>query len=581
MLNKKISWVTGLLVFAAFFVFLQLTCEYHFYYIEQDQMFRYSTIYVQSKIGSPGGLSLLISYFLLQFFSLKFAGAALVALLLTLITYFTALLMQRMGAKKEFLIISLFPSVFLLFAHFNIYYHLQGTVAYLLMAVTFYVYVLFTNFRKRIVFGAITIPVLFVIGGSVFSLYTAGIILWEILSKNRKWYVSVVFIFIAAVVAFVSINIGIISSYRFALLPDFYFNPLLAPPPHLLMAWIAFLLTLLMTKGFSFYKKPLSSRKNLIVISLQIALLFGVTYKIYQKNFDAQTDRYKRLNYYFYTSQWDKIIELNRHEKTTNYLHLNLLNSALAEKGVLADQLFQFNQNGPYSLVVEGNVPVLLSDVYFTMGDIASSQRYALEAYTSSEDMVNPRMLQRLVQTALIYGTYPVAEKYISLMEQTLMYKKWAKEHRKFLCNDKLVEQDSLLGPKRKGLITEPVLYDTKGITSDLEGIAVANPSDKTAIEYLGLIHLLSKDIESFGGLIKKYYHTDVLPGLPKSFEEALAILMVYDPQNYGNYRVSDQTQLKFADFNKTYNEKQNSNDLSSLMYNLYGKTYWYYYIFK
>lgn len=45
----------------------------------------------------------------------------------------------------------------------------------------------------------------------------------------------------------------------------------------------------------------------------------------------------------------------------------------------------------------------------------------------------NPRMLKRLVQTNLIYGAYPVAEKYIRILENTFYYKDWAKSQRKFL----------------------------------------------------------------------------------------------------------------------------------------------------
>lgn len=579
---KSIKWLFFTLVFILFFVLLQLTCEYHFYYIEQDQLFRFSTRYFNSKISIPGGFSLWISYLILQFFGIKYAGALLLSLLLTSITFFVILIMKRLGSKQTFLLLGLLPSVFLMFAQYNIYYRTQGTVAFLFMVMAFFVYLFFHSPIHRFIYGVITIALLFLVAGPVFSLYTICLLIGELwLSSANKQLTSLLFVVVAGMVAFAAVYYGKMSDYKFALLPDFYYNPLIKAPLYSLFAWLTLLLCVLTAMTSSLIKGPLTSGKKIALLCIQTILLVGVIYQTNKKLYDPQTNKYKQLNYYVYTSQWDKIIELGKKEKTTNYLHLNILNMALAEKGLLADQMFAFNQKGPYSLVVEGKVPVLLSDVYFTMGDIASAQRFAFEAYTSSEDLVNPRMLQRLVQTNLIFGAYPVAEKYIFMLEQSPMYKDWAINQRKFLYNDAAVEQDVLLGSKRRGLPEEASEYDTRGIIIDLEKIAVANPSDKSAIQYLGAIHLLNKDMENFSKLMDKYYGTEVLPSLPKSFQEAVTILRINSPEKYSNYQISEETKLKFADFNKVVAENQHNANVPGLMNSLYGNTYWYYYMFK
>ena len=69
------------------------------------------------------------------------------------------------------------------------------------------------------------------------------------------------------------------------------------------------------------------------------------------------------------------------------------------------------------------------------MGDLSSAQKFAFEGYVSSVDG-NPRLLQRLVQTNILTGAYAVAEKYIRILEQTLFYKEWAAEWRKYLYRD-------------------------------------------------------------------------------------------------------------------------------------------------
>lgn len=84
--------------------------------------------------------------------------------------------------------------------------------------------------------------------------------------------------------------------------------------------------------------------------------------------------------------------------------------------------MFAFDQHGPQGLLASWNktftVSTLLSDAYFTLGEIALSQEMAFEGYVTVIGAGNPRNLQRLVQTNLIYGTYPIAEKYISILEK-------------------------------------------------------------------------------------------------------------------------------------------------------------------
>lgn len=120
-------------------------------------------------------------------------------------------------------------------------------------------------------------------------------------------------------------------------------------------------------------------------------------------------------------------------------------------QGELGDKLFHYPQQGKGGLLPEWNstVPgaIVLSDICYQMGDLSSAQKFAFEGYVSSVDG-NPRLLQRLVQTNILTGAYAVAEKYIRILEQTLFYKEWAAEWRKYLYRDDLVEEEPSLGGK-------------------------------------------------------------------------------------------------------------------------------------
>ncbi len=581
MKNKNLIIVLiSFIVFLLFFIFLQRTCEYHFYYIEQDQMFRFSANYFQDKIVRPGGFALVIAQFLLQFFSIKYLGATILSILLTFIVFVVGGIMKRFESRKEFLILSLIPSVLLMYAQFQFNYQLQGTIAFLLAVVALYTYLMLKNYSIRLITGLVLTVLLFIFAGSVFVLFAVSALLFELLRRNKKWYLSGTFLIVATVVIVFSIRTGMLGEFKFAALPDMYYNNLLKSPPYSIFAWLSMPLCSIVAFVSPYLNNKDSRVKSQVFFSIGFVLIGVFIFTAFEKENNPESTKYKKLDYYSYTSQWDKIIEINK-ERTNNYLHLNILNRALSEKGELADRMFAFNQNGVYSLMVEGNVPALLTDIYFTMGDIATSQRYAFEAYISSQGNENPRMLQRLVQTNLIFGAFPVAEKYISLLEQTLFYKKWASAQRKFLYNDATVESDPLLGNKRKGLHPEGEEYNIFGIERDLEDIAAANPSDKKAIEYLGAIYLLNKDIVKLHDLFDKYYNGKVLQKMPRSFQEAVMIMSVNFPDVLDKYAVSPEVQNGFYGFNKDVTDNQQNYYLKDLIFNKYGNTYWYYYMFK
>jgi hypothetical protein len=270
----------------------------------------------------------------------------------------------------------------------------------------------------------------------------------------------------------------------------------------------------------------------------------------------------------------------------SNYLYKCYLNLALAEKGELADRMFTFDQNGLKGLVLPKNrvthISVMLSDIYFSMGHIALSQQMAFEANMSMQGDGNPRMYRRLIQTNLIMGAYPVAEKYIALLEKTRYYSAWATEQRRFLWNDSAVEADPTLGIKRKCIPAQNALAEMNGLDFDLRQIAQQAPTHRASIQYAGAMYLLDKRMPEFKEFVETTYGTEALPVLPKSFQEAVIILSEQDPEYWAQFHVSESTMQRYADFRQKVLANRNSaSSLPALMQQRFGDTYWYYFMFK
>ena len=574
-----------LIVFGALFAFLQMCFEYHFYYIEQSQLFLFSEAYIRNKLLLPGGFSMLVAEFLVQFFIRPYVGALVTAVLLTGVGVCTAGIVKRIAPGSGLFILYVLPMLALLFMHFDFNYRVQGTVCYLMMMALLCGYMRIRNDLFRLVAGCVLVPVLFWLAGSITVLFAGMVCLFEGLRKTPKWYISLIGVAEVLLLGVGTVYFSLMGEYRWVFGPDLYYHYTLHPKEIIYYSWICLPLVFLIA-FFVRNKNSLSGKKLFAGISCiaQLAMIAAVLWWGMPKYSDAKTLKLKKLDYFARTEQWDKTIEECK-GKLTNFLYMCHLNMALANKGELSDKMFNFDQRGPQGLLVQWNksenISCMLSDIYFTMGATASSQEMAFEGYVSAMEDGNPRMLKRLVQTNLIYGTYPVAEKYISILEKTYAYRDWAQSQRKYLYNDEVVESDPILGTRRRMLPDRNSLAMIKGLAGDLALFLEKGPANSAALQYLGAMYLLAKDLEGFKALVEKYYGTEFLPVLPVHFQEAVIVMSEKEPDYWKRFNVSETIVARFTDYKKQVLANRNNSAIAGLLNRSYGNTYWFYFMFK
>lgn len=574
-----------LIVFGALFAFLQMCFEYHFYYIEQSQLFLFSEAYIRNKLLLPGGFSMLVAEFLVQFFIRPYVGALVTAVLLTGVGVCTAGIVKRIAPVSGLFILYVLPMLALLFMHFDFNYRVQGTVCYLMMMALLCGYMRIRNDLFRLVAGCVLVPVLFWLAGSITVLFAGMVCLFEGLRKTPKWYISLIGVAEVLLLGVGTVYFSLMGEYRWVFGPDLYYHYTLHPKEIIYYSWICLPLVFLVA-FFIRNKNSLSGKKWRAGISCiaQLAMIAAVLWWGMPKYSDAKTLKLKKLDYFARTEQWDKTIEECK-GKLTNFLYMCHLNMALANKGELSDKMFNFDQRGPQGSLVQWNksenISCMLSDIYFTMGATASSQEMAFEGYVSAMEDGNPRMLKRLVQTNLIYGTYPVAEKYISILEKTYAYRDWAQSQRKYLYNDEVVESDPILGTRRRMLPDRNSLAMIKGLAGDLALFLEKGPANSAALQYLGAMYLLAKDLEGFKALVEKYYGTEFLPVLPVHFQEAVIVMSEKEPDYWKRFNVSETIVARFTDYKKQVLANRNNSAIAGLLNRSYGNTYWFYFMFK
>lgn len=569
------------LVCCGTFIFLRHNFSFLFYYSEQLQLFLFTKQYANVVIFHPGGLSLYLSRFLVQFFIYPEMGALLTTLLLVGTGFLVQQILSRISSCFMWGVLSLLPSFALLIMHLDINYLLQGTVSFLLMSLAGFIYTRIKSVERRIPTGALLIPLLFFTAGPVCVLFALFAFLWEFIHRQGLWFLSLLYMAEIVLIGVGGLYFSWEGELRMLLLPDDYLDPLVNDSK-VYYSWYAFLLIIGIVYLFRNLKEPEGWKGRLYFFSRFVVLAALAVFTMH--NFVNKVMLYNmEQDYYLRNEQWDQIINTYRGE-AGNVQAMNILNLALAKKGQLGNDMFNYDQQGWRSLITEwdSSVPeaIELSDIFYEIGDIASAQKFAFEGFVSSNAEGNPRLLKLLVKTNLITGAYPVAEKYIVLLEQTLYYKDWARIQRRFLYNDTAVEQNLELGGKRLGFCNERFAVSSS-VINNLEQLARNNPDNRMAMSYLVAFTLVNKDLKRFRYLLETYYKTKLWPELSLSHQEAVTILEPETPSYWIHHGVSLKVEQRFGAFTQDALEKRDQINYQEEMASVYGSTYWYYFTIK
>jgi len=571
-----------IVVFSGFFVLLQLAYSYNFFYAEQMQLFLFSSSYAWDTLMQPGGLALYLARFIVQLWYIPYAGALCVALLLTLTVFLTRKILDKITDTTLNFILSVIPSCLLILLHTDISYSVQGTVALILMLCMLLLSFRFvSNNVFQSLIGLVGFALLFFTTGSVAMLF-AVLYLLIVFLKSKNFITTLITTVLSAMAAFMagylSLKLAWQGDLRLVLSPDAYYDPLLNNKL-LLWSWLSFPAVMLAAFLFKVLKP---FKKNIIHILTALQVVLFILFLVHTKVKDRKLFPLMAYQDYLLRNyQWDEIIETFP-DKHNNQM-MNVLCLALAQKGLLGDRLFAYAPQGAPSVLetwdnTQQNA-MTLSDIYFHIGDIGTAQKFAMEGMTSSLQNGNTRLLQRLVETNLIFGEYEVAEKYIRMMEGTLFYRKKGHEYRALLRNDRAVERDFLLGVKRKALFSDKGIAVFNTVRETFEQLAFNNPSCTLPMQYLLALTLAGKDLKTFRSLIEKYFRTPLLPTLSNNQQEAVIALEQNNPVFWIKNGVTTKTEQRFRAFDRDMNN-QNVKDFVDKMQSAHGDTYWFYLVF-
>ena len=501
---------------------------------EQYQMFLFDTGYFLERIVLPGGLADYISEFLVQFYYMPVLGGAFIGLLLIGIQTAVWGLMKQYGAKHDFpgYLLSFLPSIALWCAMGDQNILLSFVVALFGALVIGWIHNRFHNRLVKVVFELVSTALVYWFLGPVVFLYAALMIGDTLKNAKQKGNVFSGIGYSAGIliltVAWILLTTQTLQYplYRiFAGLNYYRYPGAISPLPFVVMVWAVVIPFLGMIPCHRKSLQKLQQSKVVIVLSYVLVIVaswFGI-----KASFDEMT--YELIDYDFLvrTEQWDKIIEKAEKKQATTPLSVSCVNLALSQKGVLADRLFEFYQNGGEGLFPTFTrdmiSPVSTAEIFFRLGMVNDAERYMFEAQEAIPNYrKSARLTRRIIECEIINGNYKVAAKLLRRLQKTLFYSNWANQTMALLGNEKAINRHPVYGKLSKYREKkQDFLFSDREMDQMLGLLFLNDNHNKMAYEYLMCYELLQRDMEKF----MQYYPLGRFVGydhIPRSFQEIL-----------------------------------------------------------
>ena len=501
---------------------------------EQYQMFLFDIGYFLERIVLPGGLADYISEFFVQFYYMPVLGGTIIALLLMSIQAISWGLMKQYGMKAVFpgYLLSFVPSIVLWCAMGDQNLLLSFVVALSGALLMGWIHNRFHNRLVKVVFELVSTALVYWFLGPVVFLY-AALMIGDTLMKGKQnghilsslGYSACLLILTVAWILLTTQSLQYPLYRIFSGLNYYRYPGTVSPLPLGVMIWTVVVVFFGMVPDGHAWIKKLQQSKVVMVLAYVLVIVaswFGI-----KASFDEMT--YDLIDYDFLvrTEQWDKIIEKAEKKPATTPLSVSCVNLALSQKGMLADRLFEFYQNGGEGLFPTFTrdmiSPVSTAEIFFRLGMVNDAERYMFEAQEAIPNYrKSARLTRRIIECEIINGNYQVAAKLLRRLQKTLFYSNWANQTMALLGNEKTINQHPIYGKLRKYREKkQDFLFSDREMDQMLGLLFLNDNHNRMAYEYLMCYELLQRDLEKF----VQYYPLGRFVGydhIPRSFQEIL-----------------------------------------------------------
>lgn len=453
------------------FIFFQTQFPYHFYYLEQNQIFLLSNAYMVSYFAKPAWMACLLGDYLTQFYYFMYAGATILIISLLVFGDVLCRSLKRVlchggmaGGRASWVAFALAVVA-------------MSVVAYFSLSVTFRLSTVIALAGGTAMWWLMNM----VVPCRHFGLRVCAVLVSGILAHWMFGVGFFIFTFLEAVSALAGLAGRQLSHLRAGILV------------------VATLLPTLFTMA--------SFSTSLYSLNTDDALLYPGVGNCVSYNDARMMERALAYDNNYYFGKYNNVIKMYEAEKDPSEEMSFFYCLSLEQTGQLASKITSLkNPNLGTFLKISEDTPLfqikMINELYFLLGDMTYTERAALLANTFSPDCRNVRMTKRLAEANLISGDIAAAMKYLRILSKTLVYRQWAKDH-----------TPGTMSPKVKAEIERKQHFvntsDNIRIGDDcyviLTQLLDSNPNNIAALDYLLCSDMLSHQRDVFIRDYEKY----------------------------------------------------------------------------
>jgi hypothetical protein len=414
---------------------------------------------------------------------------------------------------------------------------------------------------RRLAYTLAIIPVfLFSGAAATFCLYAACMFYELLYAKDNwkystpLWMIAVIFLPFGWQAIYLTSNEGLFD-LLFAKVEGIKYVPLL----------------LLAFTPFCIFVFGLAARKQLFVKAFRkifsvifILLLTGCGYYLFSKTVNRLEEQKFGMNIATSQNNWDQVLKISEQVKHPDQQTVFFTNLALSMKGELPQKMFLYPQTDEFGLLIIRITDEFYlrygSDFYYHIGILNEAIRWIFDAYIMHRNGMNYHALTRLAKWNHENGYKTVASKYFDILDETLMYRSWAKQQRK-----------APVPQREKSAFTQIEHYiGGREPIYDLAYHYENNPQNHLTLDYLLCCLLLKNDLEKFMNVFVSFYPSS--SKIPMAYQEALLALASLDKIDIRNYQIDKNNEDRFRSFTNLVN-KGNVKELKKQ----FSNTWWYY----
>jgi hypothetical protein len=569
-----------MLAFGTFYLYW--FTNYIFFYQEKSSLFLVTYSYLREHLTQPGGFLMYLAEFQTTFYYYRFIGAVLVALEVCGIIFLIDRIGKGLSGKHHYFIPFVIGAA-LFYLQIDYQYQTFNNLG-ILIQLALFLWVISISNEKFEWIPVVLFPGVYFLFGS-FSLIFLVLLLFFFLLK-KSWIKPVVMLIWGMVFFFIGKELLFFQTTKTLVAYPFTVQDI---GGQLKLFGITMTAIILLPLLFRVSAGKFSSvaLKNIKLVVFTPILIILVLATAVIPRIDKKNSHYFHVEDLFYRQKYEEVIRFNAQFPSSNSLTAFLNNVSMAETGRLSDSFFHFPQNKDGSTLflkweIVSEVLKRGGYFYYSVGMINEAQRWAYEYMVMKGN--TPEALKMMIKTDLIKGKYEIAEKYISILEKSVFYRKDATAFRKLLFDEEAILNHPELGRKKQLDVKQDFFVLSDLPQENLDLIIEADSSNIPAIEYKLAWLMLQKDMQGI---------TDMLPvmekagyaRIPKNVEEAIVaykLLKVGEMPDLKRLKINQQTEQRFRNYYQIFQQNQgNREQAQRALAREYSDTYWYYVFFS